>query len=79
MRPPNCDLCHDDCNAHEGLLYFAEDERSKEWHARSAAEPGFVGHPPDAGWFCDTHLAAARELTHLPRSEAIARLREDAG
>ena len=74
MRPPICEICHDDCDPHEGLLGFAEDERSRAWHARAEAEPGFVGHPPDLGWFCPAHLEAAKALTHLPRSEAVARL-----
>ena len=34
----------------------------------------FTGQPPHVEWFCAEHLAAARELSHLTRDEAMRRL-----
>lgn len=65
VRPPICDLCDADVDAGAGgggLVTFQADERSAAWRRRAAEEPGFVGHPPDTGWFCAVHIEAAREV-----------------
>lgn len=74
MMPPECEICHERFfGAEGGLIYFARDARAQEWHDRQKEE-GFVGHPPEAVWFCGTHYPAAQELEHLTRSEAMSQL-----
>lgn len=60
MRPPVCEICDADVDPAGGLVTFQPDDRSRDWRRR-AEEEGFVGHPPDTGWFCEEHIAAARE------------------
>jgi hypothetical protein len=58
-----CEICDADLDPHEtdgGLVTFQSDDRSRDWRRRAAEEPGFVGHPPDTGWFCAAHIDAAR-------------------
>ncbi|MGE0728281.1 MAG: hypothetical protein AB7O92_18580 [Acidimicrobiia bacterium] len=75
MRPPICEVCDERFDPGAGgLLTFASTPQSEAWHARAAAEPGFVGHPPDQGWFCPAHLDAARALQPLPLADAVRRL-----
>jgi hypothetical protein len=63
MKPPICEQCGNRFPPEEGgLVRFAPTPESEAWRARAAAEPGFVGHPPDLAWFCGTHLAAAQAL-----------------
>lgn len=45
-------------------MRFQPDDRSRDWRRRAMEEPGFVGHPPDTGWFCASHIDAAREAAH---------------
>lgn len=59
-----CEICDADLDpsaGEGGLVTFQPDGRSREWRRRAAEEPGFVGHPPDTGWFCAAHVEAARE------------------
>lgn len=76
MRPPICAICDEDLGPDGGLLSFRLDDTARDWHARANAEPGFVGHPPEQEWFCETHLEPASELTHLTRGQAISRMRK---
>ncbi|MEZ5250463.1 MAG: hypothetical protein R2713_15005 [Ilumatobacteraceae bacterium] len=39
-------------------MRFQPDDRSSDWRRRAMEEPGFVGHPPDTGWFCASHIDA---------------------
>ena len=79
MRPPICAVCHarfgPDDEGGGGLVSFALDDAARAFHARKKAEPGFVGHPPEKEWFCATHVAAARQLSHLTRSDAVGQLK----
>jgi hypothetical protein len=77
-----CEICDarlepDDHGAPAGgLVTFQPDDRSREWHRRAAETPGFVGHPPDTGWFCSTHIDAAREAARtLSHSDGLQHLR----
>ncbi len=80
MRPPNCDLCGEDFAPSDGdLLTFAPTEASRAWRVRAEEEEGFVGHPPDAGWFCSLHVARARDLTHETLGEALRILKLELG
>jgi hypothetical protein len=67
-----CEVCSE--GIREGreckLVYFKKGKRGKEWD-KKASEPGFVGHPPYAGWFCMEHLERAQELSHLTLPEAM--------
>ncbi|MGE4164319.1 MAG: hypothetical protein AB7G23_21590 [Vicinamibacterales bacterium] len=75
MRPPICEVCDERFDPGAGgLLTFASTPESAAWRARAAAEAGFVGHPPDQGWFCPTHLDAARSLQALPLADAVRQL-----
>lgn len=77
MKPPICEFCDDDFRSDDtgGLLYFTRDAHAQEWHDRQREE-GFVGHPPEAAWFCGVHYPAAEKLTHLSLSEAMQELRK---
>lgn len=80
MRPPECDICGKRFGPDEGdLIYFARDEAAENWHQRAEAEPGFVGHPPEAEWFCNKHLAIAKKYAHLPRKAAYVEIRKELG
>ncbi|MCB9739824.1 MAG: hypothetical protein H6747_11190 [Deltaproteobacteria bacterium] len=82
MRPPCCEVCDERFDPREGgaLVDFARDPARADWYRR-AEDPLFVGHPPHQGWFCATHLDAARALSHQTLGVAtrelqlIARLR----
>lgn len=71
MMPPNCCICHEDFPPDEGgLIYFAEDEADRDFNKRFE-EPGFVGHPSNAYWFCKKHYKKAITLSHLTKKEAF--------
>ncbi|MFN3257809.1 MAG: hypothetical protein ACE37B_19185 [Ilumatobacter sp.] len=63
MRPPDCEICDARFDPAVGgdLVRFQPDERSEAWRER-AETVGFVGHPPDTGWFCADHLDVARRV-----------------
>lgn len=72
MKPPICEVCDERFDPAEGgLVRFAATAESEAWRARAAAEPGFVGHPPDLAWFCGAHHAAARTLAGLTLGQAL--------
>jgi hypothetical protein len=78
MEPPICALCGKDFRHSEnegGLVYFSMTEKDKAWHDRQR-EKGFIGHPPEAAWFCGEHYEEAKKLSHLTRPGAMKRLRE---
>lgn len=60
MRPPECDVCGERA-ARDGLIDCLPTEAGVAFSVR-AQQPGFVGHPPDTGWFCAAHAPRAREL-----------------
>ena len=57
-------------------MRFAPTRESEAWRARAAAEPGFVGHPPDLAWFCGAHLATAQALADRTLGDALRAMRE---
>ena len=71
MMPPICCICDEDFEPSEGgLIYFTEDENDKIANER-LSQPGIVGHPPNAFWFCEKHYPAAKELSNLTKKEAF--------
>lgn len=72
VRPPCCELCDERFDPGEGggLVDFVRDPARADWYRR-AEDPRFVGHPPHQGWFCATHLAAARALADQTRGDAL--------
>lgn len=70
MMPPNCAVCgrtlRSDPDLKFGQVRFANFEPIKG-----------PGHPKGLIWFCVDHLDAAKELKHLPSSEAIRELLKD--
>lgn len=70
MQPPICSLCDRDQRDHPGLDFdlvrFADYEPIEG-----------PGHPEGLLWFCEDHLAAARELSGDPSDVALRRMRED--
>jgi hypothetical protein len=60
MRPPVCAICDQDLVSGGGTVRFVSRDSDLAWRVR-AQQPGFVGHPPDTEWFCDAHIAAARQ------------------
>ena len=70
MRPPMCYVCDKDFDTDEGdLLYFKKGEKGIAWD-KKMEQPGFVGHPPYAEWFCNEHIEEWKKLQHLTFSEA---------
>ena len=75
MMPPECCICNIDFDPNEGgLIYFAEDEEDIEFNKRFK-EPGFVGHPSNAFWFCKKHYKEASKLSNLTKKDAFKVLR----
>ncbi len=71
MMPPECCICHKDFPPKEGgLIYFKETEVDIKFNKRFE-EPGFVGHPSNAFWFCKKHYKKAAELNNLTKEEAF--------
>ncbi|MDF1549825.1 MAG: hypothetical protein P1P88_18505 [Bacteroidales bacterium] len=76
MKPPICSICNIDFAPSEGgLIYFDEDENDKKFNER-LRQPGFVGHPTNAFWFCKLHYTEASKLNHLTKKEAFQILKE---
>ncbi len=76
MMPPRCEICDKEFDEGGGLLVFRKTEEDKEYDRRAEGEPGFVGHPPYAAWFCPAHYGEAKKLTHLTLAEATDVLRK---
>jgi len=76
MKPPVCCVCQRsfDPPRRGDLVRFARTEADKQWD-EDAKSKGFTGHPPYAEWFCDRHLAAARNLQYLTLEKALPALR----
>lgn len=55
----------------EGALVTCVDDARSEAYSARALEPGFVGHPPNKGWFCGRHDAEAMELAATHTLPAI--------
>ena len=75
--PPICEICGKDFYNEGGLIYFSEDENDKIFNTRFE-EPGFVGHPSNAFWFCGKHYDEAKKLQHLTKTEAFKIIEEAA-
>jgi len=76
MMPPECCICDKDFPPEKGgLIYFTEDENDKAFNKRFE-EPGFVGHPSNAFWFCEKHYPKASEYSRLTKKEAFKILKE---
>lgn len=75
MQPPICEICGERFSEGGDLLYFERTAKDEEWYVM-AEQPGFVGHPPNAAWFCDKHLAAAKNLTHVHLTAAVTAIRK---
>ncbi len=70
MRPPICYVCDKEFDLDEGdLIYFKKSEKDLEWD-KKMEQPGFVGHPPHAEWFCNEHIKEWKALQHLTLKEA---------
>jgi hypothetical protein len=76
MMPPECCICHNDFLPEEGgLIYFTEDDEDIVFNKR-LRQPGYTGHPSNAFWFCQKHIAKAKEIKHLTKREAFKVLKE---
>ena len=74
MKPPICAICDREFSPSEGgLIYFQETEEEKRANERFL-EPGFVGHPSHAVWFCPEHYPLARTFSQLTRREAMQKI-----
>ncbi len=80
MKPPMCELCSSGFDLSDpelgDLLYFKKTASDKAWY-KKAEEPGFVGHPPNAAWFCGDHIKKAKELLDFPLGEALQQMRSE--
>lgn len=78
MRPPICDVCRKRFGPTEGgLVRCRATDAGRAFDLRRRTERGFVGHPPDAGWFCGAHVEAARSHAELTLAEVVALLRAE--
>lgn len=80
MRPPICEVCNERFDPKEGALVTCVADESSFAFAERAKQPGFVGHPPNKGWFCADHEARAREFStslSLPGVVASIRAQDD--
>ena len=76
MMPPICAICDEDFFDEGGLIYFKETEEDKIFNER-LRQPGYVGHPANAFWFCGKHYAQAKKLEHLTKSEAFELMKKE--
>ncbi len=75
MKPPVCCICNKILEADEGgLIYFKKRPSDHEWDVR-AKQPGFVGHPPYAEWFCEKHYERAKDLGDLTIDIALNKIK----
>jgi hypothetical protein len=71
MRPPICEFCSQRFGPDAGgLVTFRPRPEDLAVIAR-LQQPGYVGHPPNLGWFCGEHLAQAQGLADLTMGEAL--------
>jgi len=76
MKPPICSICNERFNPSEGgLIYFVEDEEDVARN-KLLREPGFVGHPSNAFWFCGLHIDVAKKYRNLHKKDALKLIRE---
>jgi len=76
MMPPICSICQDRFDPMlGGLIYFIEDEEDKICNER-LRQPGYSGHPSNAYWFCEIHIAEAKKYQHMQKKEAMKIIRE---
>jgi len=75
MMPPNCCICREDCFSSGRLIFFSETDEDKIELER-LRQPGFVGHPPNAFWFCDKHYEKAAELQNNTKIIALPLIKE---
>lgn len=52
---------------------FAVSPEEEVWQ-RERDRQGWCGHPSEVEWFCDEHVAQARDLSHLHWRDALDRL-----
>jgi hypothetical protein len=78
MKPPICRVCGKNFSADDegDLIYFKKRPKDIEWDEMMKREPGMVGHPPYADWFCNKHFTKAKELEHLTIDKAIVILKK---
>ncbi len=76
MRPPICGICDQDLMDNGGLIYFAKSENDLAWD-KKMEEPGMVGHPPYAEWFCEKHYIIAKKYQQLTKEQAIKKIYEE--
>jgi hypothetical protein len=82
MRPPICEICEvkfvdEEINqlGHGGLVEFKPSLEDKAVIARMQIK-GWVGHPPNMGWFCGKHIEDARAIRHMSMREALMIIRK---
>jgi hypothetical protein len=76
MMPPICSICNERFDPEKGgLIYFTEDEEDKIFNER-LRQPGYVGHPTNAFWFCEMHIKEANKYRNLHKDEAMKKIRE---
>ena len=78
MKPPICCICGKDFRDLDegGLIYFKKRSSDIDWDKKMEEEPGMVGHPPYADWFCGEHYSKAKELEQLTIDEAVEMLKK---
>jgi hypothetical protein len=76
--PPRCYVCGlglsdvpDDGRTHFTLVYFGETDEAKLADSRGMARLGREGHPRNAIWFCNQHLALARQHENMETGAAL--------
>ena len=75
MKPPECSICDKRFYEGGGLVYFSETKEDKK-HNKRLERKAMVGHPSNAFWFCEEHIASAKKLVDLNKIEALELLRK---
>ena len=75
MKPPECTICNKRFFEGGGLVYFSETPEDKKFNERLRLK-SMVGHPPNAFWFCEEHIAYAKKLADLNKIQALELLRK---
>jgi len=70
MEPPICAICNNRFFGSGGLIYFKETDEDIVFNER-LKQPGFVGHPSNAFWFCEKHTISAKKYSYLTKTETF--------
>ncbi len=71
VKPPICEVCNERFGPNDGVLVTCVGDDASVAFEKRAETPGFVGHPPNEGWFCARHATAAQHVGETERLRGV--------